>query len=143
MADGVFNISKGAFAEKVRNSSSTLLIMLLTANEADATMIDYADVAALLAAAGNTESADGSYTRKTGLTGTITVDNTNDRVDVDIPDQTWSGLTGETMTKAIVAQDEGSTDATRVPGTHHDFAVTTDGSDLTIQFNASGCFRAA
>ena len=146
MADGVFNIAKGAVAEKVRDAASNLGVLLLQANEAEATLIDRADLAALLGAAGNTEATATNYVRKTGITGTITVDNTNNRVDVDIPDQTWTalgGTTNNTLTKLIIFYDEGGTDSTRIPLTHHDFAITTDGSDVTAQINAAGFYRAA
>lgn len=145
MADGVFNIAKGAFAEKIRDSASACLILLLKANEAEATLRDRADVAAILAN-GSTEADFTNYARKTGLTATITVDNTNDRVDVDIPDQTWTsagGAANNTLTKLIIAYQESAADSGRVPLTHHDFAATTDGSDLTAQINASGFARAA
>jgi len=145
MADGVFNIAKGAVAEKIRDSASACLILLLKANEAESTLRDRDDVAAVLAN-GSTEADFTNYARKTGLTGTITVDDTNDRVDVDIPDQTWTaagGGTNNTLTKLVVAYQESASDAGRVPLTHHDFAVTTDGSDLTAQINSAGFFRAS
>lgn len=145
MANGVFNIAKGAVAEKIRDSAAACFIMLLKVNEAEATLVDRATVSALLAAA-NTEADFTNYARKTGLTGSITVDNTNERVDVDIADQTWTaagGASNNTLTKAIVAYEEAAADATRIPLTHHDFATTTDGGDLTLQVNASGFFRAA
>ena len=97
-------------------------------------------------AAANTEAVFTNYARKTGITGTITVDDTNERVDVDIPDQTFTSAgngANDTLTKLIVAYENAAADATRIPLTHHDFAVTTDGSDLTAQFNASGFARAA
>jgi hypothetical protein len=146
MADLVFNIAKGAVAEKVRDSATVLLVLLLTVTEADDTVRDHDELNALLGAAGNTEATFTNYARKTGLTATITVDDTNDRVDVDLPDQTWSSAgngSNETMTDLIVAYEESGSDAGRVPLTLHDFVVTTDGSNLTVQFNASGFFRAA
>ena len=146
MADGVFNISKGAFVEKIRDTGTNILIVLLQANEAESTLIDRDTVALMLAEAGTTEATFTNYARKTGITGTITVDDTNDRVDVDIPDQTWTsagGATNNTLTKLIVAYEESAADSGRIPMTHHDFAVTTDGSDITAQVNASGFGRAA
>lgn len=148
MADGVFNIAKGAAAEKFRDAAANLLILLLKANETEADMIDHDDVAALLGAAGNTEADFTNYARKTGLTGTITVDDTNDRVDVDISegDQTWTSAgngTNNTLTKLITAYEESASDAGRVPLTHHDFSATTDGSDLTAQLDSAGFFRAS
>lgn len=143
MADGVFNIAKGSFVEKIRDAATTVFVMLLKANEAEATLVDHQDVAALLLDAGNTEADFTSYARITGITGTILIDDTNNWVDVDMPDQTWSAATtGQTMTKLIVAYEEAAADATRIPLTHHDFAVTTDGSDITAQINTEGFARA-
>jgi hypothetical protein len=145
MADFVFNIAKGAVAEKIRDGAANCLMLLLKANEAEATLKDRADVAAILAN-GSTEADFTNYARKTGLTGTITVDNTNDRVDVDIPDQTWTaagGATNNTLTKLVIAYQEAAADASRIPLTSHDFAVTTDGSDIIAQVNASGFYRAS
>lgn len=145
MADGVFNISKGAVAEKFRDGAANGLILLLKVNEAVGTLVDYDTVAAMLAGS-NTEANFTNYARKTGITGTITVDDTNDRVDVDIPDQTWvsaGGATNNNLTKLIVAYEEAAADATRIPLTHQDFILTTDTSDITAQVNASGFFRAS
>ena len=100
----------------------------------------------MLAEAGTTEATFTNYARKTGITGTITVDDTNDRVDVDIPDQTWTsagGATNNTLTKLVTAYEESAADSGRIPMTHHDFAVTTDGSDITAQVNSAGFGRAA
>lgn len=146
MANGVFNISKGAFVEKVRDATTNVLVLLLKANEAEATLVDRTDIADLLVEAGNTEADFTNYARKTGLTGTVTVDDTNNWVDVDFPDQTWTsagGASNNTLTKAIVAYEEAAADATRIPMTHHDFAATTDGSDLTLQVAAAGFARAS
>lgn len=146
MADGVFNIAKGAFAEKFRDGAANGIVLLMKANETETTLVDRDELDALFAEAGNTEADATSYARKTGLTGTITVDDSNDRVDVDIPDQTWSPLgngTNNTLTKLVVAYEESAAETGRIPLSHHDFALTTDGSDVTAQFNAAGFARAA
>ena len=145
MTDFVFNIAKGAFIEKFRDGAANGLILLLKVSEADDTMNNHDTVAALLAGA-NTEANFTNYARKTGITGTITVDDTNNRVDLDIPDQTWSsagGGTNNTLTDLIFGYEEAAADATRIPLSCHDFAATTDGSNLTAQINASGIMRAA
>jgi hypothetical protein len=142
MADFVFNIAKGAAAEKFRDGAANGIVLLVTAMEADSAAKDWDDLAGFLGAAGTTEKSDGGYARKTGLTGTVSVDDTNDRVDVDIPGQTWSSLTGTAVTDLVVAYEEAAADANRIPLTAHDFAVTPDGSDVTAQFNASGFYRA-
>ena len=145
MSDGVFNISKGAFAEKVRDTGSKTIVLLLTVNQTEITLLDHEDLAAMLAAA-NTEAVFTSYARKVAIVETLTVDHPNDRVDLDIPDQTWSPAgngVNETLTKLVVAYEEAAADATRIPTSQHDFAVTTDGSDLTAQVNAAGIVRAS
>jgi len=145
MSDGVFNIAKGAWAEKVRDSDSDLLVLLLTTSETETTLVDYDTVAALLAGT-PVESAFTNYARKTGITGTLTVDDSNDRVDLDMPDQTWTSAgngSNETTAKLIVAYQESAADSGRIPLSHHDFVVTTDGSDVTAQINASGILRAS
>jgi hypothetical protein len=142
MADVVFNIAKGAAVEKFRDGAANGLVLLLIAADTDDAMRDTDTVTALLATGAN-EATDGSYARKTGLTGSITVDDTNNRVDIDIPDQTWTALAGSAITDLVVAYEEAAADTTRIPLTLHDFAVTPDGSDVTAQFNASGFFRAS
>jgi hypothetical protein len=142
MADFMFNIAKGAFVEKVRDSAAALGMLLLIAADTDDAMRDTDTVTALLATGAN-EATDGSYARKTGITGSITVDDTNNRVDVDVPDQTWATLAGAAITDLVVFYEDAAADATRVPISCHDFAVTPDGSDVTAQINASGFARAS
>ncbi len=146
MADGVFNIAKGAMAEKILDAAANVGILLMKANEVEATLVDRTDLADIFVEGGNTEADFTSYVRKTALTGVRTQDDTNNRVDLDVPDQTWSpagGALNNTLTKLIVFYEDAAADATRIPLTHHDFAVTTDGSDLTAQVDAAGFGRAA
>ena len=145
MADGVFNIAKGSFIEKVRDGAANCGILLLKANQAEDDLLDHATLAALLAAA-NTEADFTNYARKTGITGTITIDNVNNRVDEDIADQTWTaagGALNNTLTKAIMYYEESAADSGRIPMTHHDFIATTDGNNLNLLVNTSGIARAA
>ena len=114
-------------------------------DEGNAGLIDRATVAAILGAS-NTEANFTNYARKTAITATLTVDNTNDRVDLDMPDQTWTtagGATNNALTCLIVAYEESAADSGRVPISKHDFAVTTDASDLTAQVATAGFARAA
>ncbi len=159
MADGVFNISKGRVVEyylRVDVSDPTdavFEIFLMKATEADATLIIRTDVADIFAEGGNTEADFTTYASKilsdSELAALPAPDQTNDRYEVDIPDQTWTSAgngTNNTLTKFLTSYDSdstGGTDANTLPMTHHDFAVTTDGSDLTAQINALGFFRAA
>ncbi len=159
MADGVFNISKGRgveFYNRVESNdpaNAAFIIVLLKANETEADLVDHDDLSALLGAAGNTEADFTNYARKTltdaELAALPAPDDSNDRYDVDLPDQTWTsagGATNNTLVKLLVCYDSdttGGTDANIIPLTHHDFSVTTDGSDLTAQFDAAGFLRAS
>ena len=133
-------------------ANSALIITLLQANVADATLVDFDNLSLLLADAGNTEATFTNFARQT-LTDTDlsdpTVDDTNDRQDADIPDQTFTsagGAVNNTLTKLLVCYDgdtTGGDDTNIIPLTHHDFAITTDGTDIVAQINAAGFFRAA
>lgn len=147
MADVVFTSACGKFAEKVADATTSLGILLLKTAESDVALRDRATVAAILAAA-NTEADFTNYARKTGLTGTVTIDTANNRTDVALASNpvTWTsagGGTDNTLAKLIVFLDEGGTDATRIPLVALDCVVTTTGNNLVITFNASGFARAS
>jgi hypothetical protein len=157
MANFVFNRSKGRvteFAERVNandptNSIFSILVLATAGIESDATLIDKDDIAAVVAGTTN-EVTNSGYARKTlDQTGgiTITYDDTNDRVDVDVPDQTWTAVAaGDGWNDIVFAYDSDSTsgtDANVLPMTQHDFVVTPDGSDITAQIAAAGFYRAS
>jgi hypothetical protein len=157
MANFVFNIAKGRVAELYNRvdsndptNSALVVVVLATAGiESDATLIDKADLAAVVAGATN-EVTNTGYARKVLTDADIVAfaaDNTNDRVDIDIPDQTWTAVAaGDGWSKLIVCYDSDTTagtDANIVPLTAHDFVVTPDGSDITAQIAAAGFFRAS
>lgn len=156
MADFVFNIAKGRVAEfynRVKSNdpaNSALIIVVIEANgDTDATMRDRDDLAALLGGTAN-EVTNTNYARKV-LTdadlAALSIDDTNDRIDLDIPDQTWTAVAaGTAWTDVLVCYDPdttGGTDSAIIPLTCHDFAVTPDGSDITAQIAAAGFFRAS
>lgn len=150
MADFVFNVAKGRVAElanRVNNNdptNSAMILLLLTASAADATAEDYDTLSAVLGDAGTTEASDASYSRLTVTSLTVTTDDTNDRVDVDMADQTFTALDNTTSTDLIIAYDSdttGGTDANIEPLTQHDFAVTATGTDVTAQI--ANFFRAS
>lgn len=153
MADGVFNASLGRFVEWAGNEPTKFAVVLLQVAEAEADLIDHADLASLLAA-GNTEATFTNYERVgeshtyqvTGIA--VTDDNVNDKVDVDMDDITWAvagGATNNNLLKLIVLYNSGGAtpaDTDLIPVAHHDFTVTTDGSDITAQVSAEGFARA-
>lgn len=156
MADGVFNIAKGSIPERVRRvvnddpANSALVVVLLKAAEADGTLEDYDDLDTLLAAGGNTEADFTNYARKELDDGDLsapTIDDTNDRVDSDMPDQTWTsagGTTDNTLVKLLICYDDDTTsgdDTNIVPLCHYDYAVTTNGADLVALVNTDGFHR--
>lgn len=150
MSNGVFNIAKGkvAYYATLPGTNDALIVVLLkTVPDADATLVDYDTLSAVLAS--NTEADFTNYARKTVTSVTVTVDDTNDRADLDIADQTWNsagGATNNTTAKLIIGYDPdttGGTDADIIPLTHHDFVVTTDGSDVVAEISSSGFYRAS
>ncbi len=135
MADFVFNQGKGrvAYYASLPATNDALIVIPIEASgvESDATLIDYDTVAAILAAANNEQSTMG---RKTITSVTVTVDDANNRVDVDIADQVWTGATGNAISDLLVAYDPdttGGSDSDLIPLTWHDFSITPDGSDVT------------
>ena len=145
MADFVFNIAKGKvkyYAELPGTNDALIVIPLESSGlEADATLKDYDTVSALLAGTTNEQTTAG---RKTITSVTVTPDDTNDRLDLDFADQTWTALTGNAIGALLVAYDPditGGTDADLIPLTKHDWAITPDGSDVTATVNVF--FRAS
>ena len=157
MGDFVFNIAKGRVAELYNRvdindptASALIICILATAGvETDAVLEDKDDLAAVFAGATN-EVTNTGYARKT-LTDTDLVafapDDTNNRVDLDIPDQTFSAISaGDGWNDLLVNYDNDTgagTDANIVPLTQHDFVVTPDGSDITAQIATAGFYRAS
>lgn len=161
MTDFAFNRAKGRgvqWVEEIRASASpytnsALIVSLWRRGSAtDAALKDYDDVAALegdAQAAELTSGVNANYARKTiaDTTPTITYDDTNEWVDVDVPDQTWAalGAGGTAITDLLFAFDNDTTagtDSNQIPWTFHGFSVTPDGSDVTAQIASLGFFRA-
>lgn len=154
MADFIFNIAKGRVGVLVQNvkdgspANARLLVMPLetTGLEADAALKDHDTLSALLAGTSNEQSTMG---RKTVLAAaiTLTVDDTNERLDIDMSDITWTAATGNAISALVVCYiPDGVTpgaDTTVIPLSKHDFSVTPDGSDITVQIAAAGFFRAS
>ena len=154
MADFVFNIAKGKVAQYVQNvedgspANSRLKIIPIETSgiEADATLKDYDNLSTLLAGTSNEQTTMGRKTW-TSTDIVITVDDTNERVDIDSADITWTGATGNAISALVVVYcPDGVTpgaDSTFIPLTKHDFVVTPDGSDIVAQLAAAGFFRAS
>lgn len=157
MADFVFNIAKGRVGELYNRvdsndpSNSALIVVVLATSglETDATLKDCDTLSAVLAGT-TAEVTNTNYARKTladGDISSISVDDTNDRFDYDIADQTWSSVAaGDGWSKLLICYDGDTTagdDTNIIPLTAHDFVVTPNGSNITAQINSSGFFRAS
>jgi len=154
VADFIFNIAKGKIAQYTSqvgtaNAALVLLFVKSAGLEADATLKDYDTIQALLA--GTTDEADfTNYVRKTITAATVTVDDTNDRVDLSFTSPvTWTsagGASNNTLGALIIAFDNDTTsgtDANLVPVAKYDVSLTTNGTNVTVTLNAAGFARAA
>ena len=147
MTDTVANIAKGKVAYyaglPAANDALKAIPLETTGLEADGTLQDYDTVAALLAGASNEQTTMG---RKTLASVTVTVDDTNDRVDVDCADPTWTAATGNAISAIVICYDPDTTagtDADLVPLVKLDAAATPAGGDITYQVAAGGFYRAS
>ncbi len=157
MANLVFNRGKGRgteWAERVNANDPTnavLVVMVLATSgiESDAVLVDKDSFADVVSGTTN-EVTNSGYARKVldqaaGIT--VTYDDTNDRVDVFFPDQTFTAVAaGDGWNDVVVGYDSDSTagtDTNILPHTLHDFVVTPDGSDITIDVPTAGYFRAS
>jgi hypothetical protein len=148
MAALIPNIAKGKFAyyATLPAANDALIAVLLKASglESDATLRDYDDLAAILAASNDEETATG-YSRFTLLSNTSTVDDTNDRVDTDCADPTWTTTTALASGKIVFCYDPdttGGTDSSVIPVFMDDFVVSITGT-VTYSVAAAGWGRAS
>lgn len=157
MADQIFNISLGRVAELYNrvdtndptNAAIVIAILATSGIESDAVLKDKDTLADVVSGTTN-EVTNTGYARKVLTDADIVAfapDDTNNRVDLDIPDQTWTAVAaGDGWNDIVICYDSdttGGTDADIVPMTMHDFVVTPDGSDITAAIAAAGFYRAS
>jgi len=156
MADQVLNIALGRAVELYNRvdsndpANSALIVIAWNSTATDAVIKDLDTVAAIEADANTAEVTNSGYARKVLSDADIVAfspDDTNNRIDLDIPDQTWTAVgAGSAWTDLSINFDNdttGGTDSSIVPLTWHDFAVTPSGADIVAQINAAGFFRAS
>jgi hypothetical protein len=145
MPDFAYNQAKGKaveWAARVNANDPTNAILVLEAvltTETDATLKDLDTFALIESNANTAEVTNSGYARKTFADGgpvTVTIDDTNDRTDIDVADQTWTAVqtspgAWSDLSFGYDSDSTGGTDANVVPISQHDFAVTPDGSDIT------------
>lgn len=154
MGDFVFNIAKGRAAELYNRvdqndpATAVLLVVVIDTSSADSVLIDLDTLAAVLADGNTAEVTNTNYARKSLSDSDLSAfspDDANDRVDLDIADQTFSSIAaGDGWTDVLICYQSDPTSSPEsaiVPLTQHDFAVTPDGSDITVQ--VTNFFRAS
>jgi hypothetical protein len=149
MANFVFNISKGHlgyFHESARQqnpATASLVIVVLKASglESDSVLMDRLTLASVLTSGTTQEVTNTGYSRKV-LSGSaipnMVVDTTNDRITLDLPDITWTGVAaGDNWGKLLICYQANSSDpdSAIAPMTAHDFNITPDGSDIIAAIN--------
>ncbi|MGW3191598.1 hypothetical protein ACWDBT_27535 [Streptomyces ardesiacus] len=136
MANIVFNVALGRLAHyaslPATNDALVMVPLEATGLVDDGVMRDYDTLDAILTGASNEQATMG---RKT-LTGvTVTVDDANDRVNIDAADVTWAAAGGNAVGAVVICYDPDTTagtDADLIPLTKHDVTMTPDGSDFTL-----------
>lgn len=140
MANIVLNESLGTFA-KHYDDGDDVIIVPLSAWEGDATGKDRSpnDLATVLGIGGTTEQTGSTWARKTVTNASLTktVDDSGDLVKIIVPDQTWTGPAASNDVTSLLVCIDGASDAARVVISKHDFSVTTDGNDVTADFDAT------
>ncbi|SOD80117.1 hypothetical protein SAMN06272781_6876 [Streptomyces sp. 1222.2] len=136
MANITFNVALGRAASlaALPATSDALILVPLEASglESDAVLRDKDTLADVVSGTTNEQTTVG---RKT-LTGvTVTVDDTNDRVNIDASDVTWTAPTGNVIGAMVICYDPdstGGTDADLIPVTKADVVWTPDGNNFTL-----------
>jgi hypothetical protein len=144
VADITFNVALArvaAYASLPAANDALILVPLeATGLVADSTMRDYTTLSDLLAGATNEQTTVG---RKTLSGVTVTVNHTDNRVEVDAADVTWTAPTGNPVGAFVLCYDPdttGGTDADLIPLTKYDKAWSPDGNDF--QLTIADLFRA-
>lgn len=155
MASVQFNISKGREVELYGRvdgndpTNSALIMMVLAAGSTNGVfgLVDFATFAAITAG-GYTEVTNTGYSRKTLTDSSLTaytVDNTNNRILLTLPLQTFTTISaGNTWDLVVVGYDNdttGGTDANIVPITGGEIreqgtAIVPSGGNIIIDFSS-------
>lgn len=149
MGDVALTDMKGRLAEII-NDGADLQVIPMSAIEADATFEDgyaSATITTVIAAAGNTEQTGSTWSRETHLNAAISpaADDTANlwRVILDADDLWTAVLAGNNTVSLLIAEVGGGDAVDRVIGSWA-FAVTTDGNDVTANYDQTlGIWTAA
>lgn len=151
MASEQFNIAAGRIVElahRVNNNdptNSAFLVVALKESGLLSDLKDYDTLAAVLATSCD-EATNVGYSRLVVTSLTVTVDDTNDWVDVDMADPTWASVAtaGGAWGALLVCYDAdttGGTDGDIIPLTKHIFQRTPNGGQIVAVVPSGGFFR--
>ena len=161
--DFMFNIGRGGlkyYYYAVKNalvvtagqftSGATAAFVLVpietTSIEADGTLRDYDDLAALIAGVSNEQT---NQARKVLVAADLAAlpapDDTNERMDLDFPDVTYTALAGNAIGKIVVGFRPltASADSAIIPLFAQAVTLTPDGNDVVYTPNAAGVWRSS
>lgn len=150
MAALIPNIAKGRFARyaDLAGANDALLWVLFASAglETDVVLRDKDSLADVVV--GTTDEATfAGYVRVTATAVVVTVDDTNDRVDVDAADPSWSPTAAQALGKIGLFLDPDTTvgvDADLIPMFLDDYVLTTPTTGtISYQVAATGWGRAA
>lgn len=140
MANITLNVALGRVAHyaslPAANDGLVMVPLEATGLVADTVMRDYDTLADLLAGASNEQTTVG---RKALTNITVTVNDTDNRVDIDCDNVTWTSPTGNPVGAVVICYDPdttGGTDADLIPVTKHDVTWTPDGNAFTLSTSA-------
>jgi hypothetical protein len=144
MGNIVLNVALGRVAYYGSLPAASDALILVPLEEAglvsDATMRDYATLAAVLAGASNEQTTIG---RKTLTNVTVTINDTSDRVEVDADDAVYTTPSGNGLGAMLICYDPDTgagDDTSIIPLTKHDYVITPEGDSLTV--TVADLFRA-
>lgn len=147
MADLVFNVAKGRVAHyaALTGTNDALVAVPLEASGivSDATMKDYDTLDAILAGASNEQVTMG---RKTLASVAVAINDTDDRVEIDCANITWTAATGNAVGALVICYDPDTTvgtDVDLIPLVKLDFIYTPSGVDVTAVVAAGGFCQAS
>lgn len=136
MGNIVFNTSLGrvAYLASLPTANDALILIALESSglEADSVLRDKDTFADIVSGTTNEQT---TVDRKTLASVTVTVDDANDRVNIDAADVTWTSPTGNAVGAVVICYDPDTTagtDTDLIPLTKHDVAWTPDGNNFSL-----------
>ncbi len=157
MANLMFNVAKGRSTELFNRvnandpANAVLVWVPINTATADATLIDLDTLDAVLGDGGTSELTAGGWARVVLTDADVAaistmLDDANDRYNLDLADVDFGAIAAANdSTDLLLCYDSDSTagdDTNVVPIAIYDFAVTTDGNNVTAQVNAGGAIQA-